>query len=403
MIRTEGRPYEGTEIRIVDDGGQPVPAGTVGNVIVNGPSRFLGFLHNPELTATSLDAAGFYRTGDLGTLDEDGHFTFVGRSKDIIRRGGVTILPAELEPVILRHPAVHDVAVVPLPDERMGERACAAIVPKAGSSAPTLEELQVFLDARGRRQVHVAGVDRGVHRLPADAFAEGGQARRRRADPRAPGGPGVTPGQGQRRAGDPARGHRALRARRLRGHQVGAHRRRRRRRADCALPLLRVQAALPVRDPRRGDRAASGSASPRSPRPTPTRSMPCGRSSRTASTSPSWRSCATACSSPSRDCSPAGARRRARSRRARRRDRARAISSSPTRASSPARCSRARSRPPTRGCSPARCSGSTTASGRGTGRTGSSRSSGSSEFYVERMLAVVGAAEEPAMPQRLAA
>ena len=65
-------------------------------------------------------------------LDEDGHFVYVGRSKDIIRRGGVTIVPAEVEPVILRHPAVHEVAIVPLPDERLGERACAAIIPKPG-------------------------------------------------------------------------------------------------------------------------------------------------------------------------------------------------------------------------------------------------------------------------------
>jgi acyl-CoA synthetase (AMP-forming)/AMP-acid ligase II len=149
MIRTEGRPYEGTEIRIVDEGGRPLPAGTVGNVIVNGPSRFLGFLNNPNLTRASLDGSGGYRTGDLGLLDEDGHFTFVGRSKDIIRRGGVTILPAELEPVILRHPAVHDVAVVPLPDERLGERACAAIVPKEGETALTLEDLQAFLEREG--------------------------------------------------------------------------------------------------------------------------------------------------------------------------------------------------------------------------------------------------------------
>jgi acyl-CoA synthetase (AMP-forming)/AMP-acid ligase II len=149
MVRTEGRPYEGTEIRIVDERGRPLPAGTVGNVVVNGPSRFLGFLNNPELTRTSLDESGGYRTGDLGTLDEDGHFTFVGRSKDIIRRGGVTILPAELEPVILRHPAVHEVAVVAVPDERLGERACAAIIPSDGRPAPTLEELQVFLDREG--------------------------------------------------------------------------------------------------------------------------------------------------------------------------------------------------------------------------------------------------------------
>ena len=82
-------------------------------------------------------------------LDEDGHFIYVGRSKDIIRRGGVTIVPAEVEPVILRHPAVHEVAIVPLPDDRLGERACAAIIARDGFAAPTLAELQEFLDAEG--------------------------------------------------------------------------------------------------------------------------------------------------------------------------------------------------------------------------------------------------------------
>jgi cyclohexanecarboxylate-CoA ligase len=146
---TEGRPYDGTEIRIVDDNEQPVPANTVGSVIVNGPSRFLGFLNNEELTRESLTAWGGYRTGDLGYLDEDGQFIYVGRSKDIIRRGGVTIVPAEVEPVILRHPDVREVAIVPIPDERLGERACAAIIAVEGKAAPTLEELQQFLDQEG--------------------------------------------------------------------------------------------------------------------------------------------------------------------------------------------------------------------------------------------------------------
>ena len=146
---TEGRPYDGTEIRIVDDSGEPVPANTVGSVIVNGPSRFLGFLGNDDLTRDSLTEWGGYRTGDLGYLDEDGQFVYVGRSKDIIRRGGVTIVPSEVEPVILRHPNVHEVAIVPLPDERLGERACAAIIAVEGKPAPTLEELQQFLDQEG--------------------------------------------------------------------------------------------------------------------------------------------------------------------------------------------------------------------------------------------------------------
>jgi acyl-coenzyme A synthetase/AMP-(fatty) acid ligase len=148
IMRTEGRPYDGTEIRIVGDDEQPLPPGEVGSVIVNGPSRFLGFFNNDDLTRESLTDWGGYRTGDLGTLDEDGHFIYVGRSKDIIRRGGVTVVPAEVEPVIARHPGVHEVAIVPLPDDRLGERACAAIIPRRGHTAPTLAELQEFLDAQ---------------------------------------------------------------------------------------------------------------------------------------------------------------------------------------------------------------------------------------------------------------
>ncbi len=149
LFLTEGPPYDGTEILIVDESNHPVPAGTTGSVIVNGPSRFLGFLGNDQLTRESLTEWGGYRTGDLGYLDADGQFVYVGRSKDIIRRGGVTIVPSEVEPVVLRHPQVREVAIVPLPDERLGERACAAIIPTEGKPAPTLEELQRFLDQEG--------------------------------------------------------------------------------------------------------------------------------------------------------------------------------------------------------------------------------------------------------------
>jgi cyclohexanecarboxylate-CoA ligase len=149
MLTTEGRPYDGTEIRIVGRDDDPLPAGQIGDVVVNGPSRLLYFLDNDELTRDSLTGWGGYRTGDLGYLDEDGHLVYVGRSKDIIRRGGVTVVPAELEPVLMRHPAVHEATVVPLPDERLGERACAAFILKSGQRAPTLAELQEFLEREG--------------------------------------------------------------------------------------------------------------------------------------------------------------------------------------------------------------------------------------------------------------
>ena len=149
LLTTEGRPYDGTEIRILDSSDAPLPAHEVGDVVVNGPSRFLFFLGNEELTRESLTGWGGYRTGDLGYLDDDGHLVYVGRSKDIIRRGGVTVVPAEVEPVLMRHPAVHEATVVPLPDERLGERACAALILKEGQRAPTLAELQELLEREG--------------------------------------------------------------------------------------------------------------------------------------------------------------------------------------------------------------------------------------------------------------
>jgi acyl-coenzyme A synthetase/AMP-(fatty) acid ligase len=149
MLTTEGRPYDGTEIRILAADGAALPPGEIGDVVVNGPSRFLFFLGNDELTRESLTDWGGYRTGDLGYLDEEGHLVYVGRSKDVIRRGGVTVVPTEIEPVLLRHPAVQEAAVVPLPDERLGERACAALILRPGERAPTLAELQEFLEREG--------------------------------------------------------------------------------------------------------------------------------------------------------------------------------------------------------------------------------------------------------------
>ena len=188
---TEGRPYDGTEIRIVDDDEQPVPPNTVGSVIVNGPSRFLGFLGNDELTRESLTDWGGYRTGDLGYLDEDGQFVYVGRSKDIIRRGGVTIVPSEVEPVILRHPDVREVAIVPAPRRAPGRARLRRDHSSGGQAGADARGAAAVPRSGGRGEVHLAGVRRGVRRVPADAVAEGGQAGRRDADPRAPGGHGL--------------------------------------------------------------------------------------------------------------------------------------------------------------------------------------------------------------------
>ena len=149
MTRTEGLPLPGTTIQILDPDDRPLPPGKSGAIVVNGPSRFLGFYGNEELTRESLTRAGGYRTGDIGYLDADGHLVYQGRSKDIVRRGGVTLVSAEIEAAVLRHPAIREVAVVPLPDDRLGERACAAVILEPGHTAPTLPELQETLAAEG--------------------------------------------------------------------------------------------------------------------------------------------------------------------------------------------------------------------------------------------------------------
>lgn len=149
MIKTEGIPFPGTDVRVLDPVGNELPPGHVGAVVVNGPSRFLGFLANEPLTRESLTEWGAYKTGDLGYIDADGQLVYCGRSKDIIRRGGVTLVPGEIEAAILKHPAIHEVAVVPVPDDRLGERACAAVVVEPGADAPSLPELQEFLSVNG--------------------------------------------------------------------------------------------------------------------------------------------------------------------------------------------------------------------------------------------------------------
>lgn len=145
---TDGRPLPGAEVLILDDHGELAAAGVPGHVLVRGPSRCLGYYDAPDLTREALTPDGFFRTGDLGSLDADGYFTFGTRARDVIRRGGVTIVPTELEDQISRHPQVRHAAIVALPDDRLGERACACIVPR-GAQVPDLETLNAFLGEQG--------------------------------------------------------------------------------------------------------------------------------------------------------------------------------------------------------------------------------------------------------------
>jgi acyl-CoA synthetase (AMP-forming)/AMP-acid ligase II len=146
---TVGRPMFGAELKIVDprDRTRELPAGEVGEICFRGPTLFVGYHKLPERTAETRDDEGWFYTGDLGFADEDGYLSFAGRAKEVINRGGSKIYPKEIEDLLTGHPAIGDAAVVGMPDERLGERVCAYIVP-AGDEPISMEELRSYLSAQ---------------------------------------------------------------------------------------------------------------------------------------------------------------------------------------------------------------------------------------------------------------
>ena len=125
---TDGRALAGARLRVVDDDGRTLAAGEEGNFEVHTDCLFEGYLNRPELTAEAVTADGWYRTGDLARIDDHGYVRITGRVKDVINRGGEKVPVAEIEQLLHAHPAVRDVAIVAMPDERLGERACAFVV-----------------------------------------------------------------------------------------------------------------------------------------------------------------------------------------------------------------------------------------------------------------------------------
>lgn len=142
IIGTDGKAIDGMEVRVVDEQRRPVSSGTVGHLQARGMATFVGYLKRPELGATDQD--GWFDTGDLARMDEDGYIRITGRSKDVIIRGGENIPVVEVENLLYRHPKIQDAAVVAIPDARLGERACAFVVTKAGETL-NLPELTSFL------------------------------------------------------------------------------------------------------------------------------------------------------------------------------------------------------------------------------------------------------------------
>jgi long-chain acyl-CoA synthetase len=145
-MRSAGKPFPGVRIKVVDEQGQPLPPRQVGEICIASPVNMLGYWNLPEATAKTL-IDGFVHTGDAGYLDEDGYVYVHDRVKDMIVSGAENIYPAEVESALFGHPAVADVAVFGVPDERWGEAVKAAVVLKPGATA-TADELIGFARSR---------------------------------------------------------------------------------------------------------------------------------------------------------------------------------------------------------------------------------------------------------------
>jgi long-chain acyl-CoA synthetase len=148
---TVGHPIWGVEVEIaeadVEDRISLLAAGELGEIVIRGHNVFAGYLGRPDETAKAL-VDGWFRTGDLGQKDADGFIWIVDRKKDVIIRGGFNVYPREVEEVLARHPAVAQVAVVGIPDERYGEEVWAVVVPVPGADLPTEEEFVAWAHER---------------------------------------------------------------------------------------------------------------------------------------------------------------------------------------------------------------------------------------------------------------
>jgi acyl-CoA synthetase (AMP-forming)/AMP-acid ligase II len=133
-----GLPQPGVELRIAEDG----------EVCLRSELLMDGYFDDPEATAAALDTDGWYHSGDLGVLDDEGYLSIVGRVREVLRTGGETVSPAEVERALADHPTIAEVAVVGLPDPEWGELVCAAVVVRDGATAPTVEDLRAHCDGR---------------------------------------------------------------------------------------------------------------------------------------------------------------------------------------------------------------------------------------------------------------
>ena len=149
-------PGTGVQVGIMDDAGRLQPAGTPGEVVIQGPNVTDGYENNPEANAESF-TAGWFRTGDLGALDADGYLTLLGRIKELINRGGEKISPREIDEVLLQHPAVAEAVCFGVPHPIWGEEVAAAVVPRGSATEPDLLRhcREHLADFKVPKQIHL--------------------------------------------------------------------------------------------------------------------------------------------------------------------------------------------------------------------------------------------------------
>jgi acyl-CoA synthetase (AMP-forming)/AMP-acid ligase II len=163
IVSSDGRVVPGWQLRIRTVDGRDAATNEVGEIQVRGAALFHGYYQRPDLTAATVPD-GWMRTGDLGYLDEDGFLRCQGRIKDLIIRGGVNISAGEVEDEVRSHPQIADVAIIGIPDPRLGERVGAIVIPAAGADqVPSVEELDAYLTGRGlarnKHPEHIMVVD----------------------------------------------------------------------------------------------------------------------------------------------------------------------------------------------------------------------------------------------------
>jgi cyclohexanecarboxylate-CoA ligase len=144
---TDGRPLPGVEAKIIRDDGSNADVGEEGEILLKG-LNCAGYYKQPDQNDQVFTSDGFFHTGDVGRIDDEGFIKLTGRLKDIIRRGGINIAPLEVEQILLNHPGIANVAVVGIPDTRLDERACACIILEEGHTI-TLDDVTKWMNKAG--------------------------------------------------------------------------------------------------------------------------------------------------------------------------------------------------------------------------------------------------------------